>query len=125
MGADSNQELYTISVKDRYGDSGITGLGILRFEGDTAHIDVFLMSCRVLGRKIENALLAFLADRSRERNAQALNGYFYPSEKNAQVADFYENQGFTDSGNGIFQLNLIKADLKYPSAVRVEIEGSK
>jgi FkbH-like protein len=125
MGADSNQELYTISVKDRYGDSGITGLGILRFEGDTAHIDVFLMSCRVLGRKIENALLAFMADRSRERNAQALNGYFYPSEKNAQVADFYENQGFTDSGNGIFQLNLMKADLKYPSAVRVEIEGSK
>jgi FkbH-like protein len=124
MGVDPIQELYTVAVKDRYGDSGVTGLGILRFEGDIAHIDVFLLSCRILGRKIENALLAFLADRARERDAQSLKGYYYPTAKNGQVAGFYESHGFTNSGDGQFQLDLAQSDLKYPSNVRFEIEGS-
>jgi FkbH-like protein len=124
MGVDPIQELYTVAVKDRYGDSGVTGLGILRFEGDIAHIDVFLLSCRILGRKIENALLAFLADRARERDAQSLKGYYYPTAKNGQVAGFYESHGFANSGDGQFQLDLAQSDLKYPSSVRFEIEGS-
>jgi FkbH-like protein len=124
MCADPNQELYTVAVKDRYGDSGITGLGILRFEGDIGHIDVFLMSCRILGRKIEDTFIAFLADRARKRDALWLNGYFYPTAKNGQVADFYESHGFTNSGNGQFLFDLAQSDLKYPSNVQFEIEVS-
>lgn len=124
MSTDPNQELYTVAVKDRYGDSGITGLGILRFEGDCAHVDVFLMSCRVLGRDIENTFIAFLAARAREREAQWLNGYYYPTAKNSQVANFYESLGFTNSGNGEFRLDLTQSELKYPSNMQFEIEAS-
>jgi FkbH-like protein len=123
--ADPQQELYTVAVKDRYGDSGITGLGILRFEDDLAHIDVLLLSCRVLGRKIENALIAFLAERASERGAHSLLGYYYPTEKNVQVAEFYKDFGFEDSGNGKFLLELAQSNLKYPSNVQLEIEGVK
>jgi FkbH-like protein len=125
MSANPDVELYTVAVQDRYGDSGITGLGILRFEGDQAHIDVFLMSCRILGRNIEDVLLAFLADRASQRGTHSLAGYYYPTAKNIQVADFYERRGFANSGKGKFQLDMTKSNLKYPEKMKIEIEGMK
>ncbi|MGD8622755.1 MAG: HAD-IIIC family phosphatase [Anaerolineales bacterium] len=121
MIADSDHELYTISVKDRYGDSGITGLAIMRLKEDEAHIDTFLLSCRVLGRKIEDGLLAFLADRARERGTKTLFGYYYPTKKNVQVADFYQSHGFAENGENQFQLELAKSALEFPSSVEFEI----
>jgi FkbH-like protein len=123
MSAASSHELYTVSVKDRYGDSGITGLGILRFEADEAHIDIFLLSCRVLGRKIEDGLLAFLVDRARARGARVIYGYYFPTAKNGQVADFYERNGFSNVAESQFQLDLDQASLEFPASMQFEIEG--
>jgi FkbH-like protein len=99
-------ELYTLSVSDRFGDSGITGLAILSPSGEEAEIDTLLMSCRILGRRLEDALLAFLAERARVLGARSLMGRFEPTAKNAQVADFYTTRGFESAGEGSFRLDL-------------------
>jgi FkbH-like protein len=79
---------------DSVAEIGIIGLGIVCYENATAEIDTFLMSCRALGRKAENALLKVLIDNARGRGCSVLKGTFLPTKKNAQVSNFYEKQYF-------------------------------
>ena len=51
-----------VRVRDRFGDAGVVGLALARNQGDSCFIDSLLLSCRVIGRGIETALLAHLAD---------------------------------------------------------------
>jgi FkbH-like protein len=100
-------EVFTLSVRDRYDDSGITGLAVLRRQGEDWAVDSLLLSCRVLGRRIEDAFLAFLAGWARARGARALLGRYVPTAKNAQVANFYEARGFEPAGEeGLSRLDL-------------------
>jgi FkbH-like protein len=103
---DGDVELHTFSVSDRFSDSGITGLAILRFSEEEAEIDTLLMSCRVLGRRLEDVLLAFLVERAQARGARALVGRYEPTAKNAQAADFYAARDFEAAGDGSFRLDL-------------------
>ncbi len=109
---DADAELHTVSVSDRFGNSGITGLIILRsLDSQTLELDTFLLSCRVLGRGVEAALLAFAAGCARARGARFLDGRYVPSAKNAQVADFYSRFGFEIMGEGAFRLELAGSKL--------------
>jgi FkbH-like protein len=121
MLTEAEAELYTLAVRDRFGDSGITGLAILRYEGDTAEIDTFLLSCRVLGRKVEDAFLAILVDRARENGARYVIGSYEPTVKNVQTAGFYSDRGFTSLGDGAFRLNIAAAHLPIPPYIKVEV----
>jgi FkbH-like protein len=123
---DSAIELYTLSVSDRFGDSGITGLAILRFAGatgggdpGTAEIDTFLMSCRILGRRLEDTFLAFLAERAAIRGARFLRGRFEPTAKNAQAADFYAERSFEAVGDGSFILDLVRERPHAPAQTNI------
>lgn len=99
-------EIYILSVSDRFGDSGITGLGILRYGPKDAVIDTLLLSCRVLGRKVEDVFLAFMAERVRNRGGRHMAGEYIPSKKNGQVANFYTDRGFETVREGHFNLDL-------------------
>jgi predicted enzyme involved in methoxymalonyl-ACP biosynthesis len=57
-------------------------------------IDSLLMSCRVMGRKVEEAFLAYLGEIASARGARILRGLFTPSAKNTPVNRFYLEQGF-------------------------------
>ena len=82
-------------VRDRFGDYGLTGVGILKFAENVAHIDSLLLSCRVLGRQAEFALLSRLISSAWERpGVTIVNGYFLPTPKNKQVEDLYDRAGF-------------------------------
>jgi FkbH-like protein len=118
-----DHELYTLSVRDRFGDSGITGLAILRVDGEEAAVDTLLLSCRVLGRRVEDALLAFLAQRAAARGATRLVGRYEPSAKNGQVARFYADRGFTDEGGGVFRYDLADGGLVAPDEFPIEVEA--
>ena len=67
---------------------------ILRFEGAGCTINSLLMSCRVLGRRIEEAFLQEILAEAGWRGAAWVEGQFIPTEKNALVADFYVRMGF-------------------------------
>lgn len=86
---------WQIRLRDRFGDNGLVAC-VIAVQGDGADlvIDTWLMSCRVLGRTLEEATLNLLLERARELNAPRLIGEYRPTEKNGMVADLYPRLGF-------------------------------
>ena len=62
--------------------------------GRALHLDLWLMSCRVLKRDMEYAMMDVLVEKCRERGIRTIFGYYYPTAKNGMVRDFYGLQGF-------------------------------
>jgi FkbH-like protein len=116
----------SIRVRDRFADNGLVGVAILHRDGEICEIDSFLLSCRVIGRSIETALLAHLAEEARARGARRLEGWFLPTRKNAPARDFYRQHGFqllseTPAGQ-LWSLDLETAELRSPEWVRMRYE---
>jgi len=82
-------------LTDRFGDNGLVSVVLGRLDGHLLHFDLWLMSCRVLKREMEIAMLDSIVERAKERHIQALAGYFLPTTKNGMVADHYEKLGFS------------------------------
>ena len=91
---DSNRITLCGRLSDRFGDNGVVALTIGRQEGDNLHIELWLMSCRVLKRDMECAMMDRLIEQCRERNVKTVYGYYYPTAKNLMVSDFYTQFGF-------------------------------
>ena len=81
-------------LKDKFGDNGVVSLVIGKKNGDTLELILWLMSCRILKRDMEQAMLDTLVWRSRESGIRKLHGYYYKTAKNAMVKDFYGAMGF-------------------------------
>ena len=95
------------SLADVFGDSGIVGLALIHFTAErTAHIDTFLMSCRVIGREAEAAFLHTLFRRLVERGVEIVSADYLPTAKNELVRDFLPEQGFEDLGEGRYRRDL-------------------
>lgn len=86
-------------LADRFGDHGLVGVLIARISGPALDIDTWLLSCRVIGRTLEDEMLGLLIETGRRRGVQTLRGIYYPSPKNALVADLYPRLGFERSGD--------------------------
>jgi FkbH-like protein len=99
-----------ITLKDKLGDSGIVGACILHVYNATAIIDTFLLSCRVLGRGVEDVLLHEAIGLAKARGCEEIVGEYVPSNKNMQVQDFYLRHGFAavepDGRAGIQRFSL-------------------
>ncbi|MCM1386573.1 MAG: HAD-IIIC family phosphatase [Bacillus sp. (in: Bacteria)] len=83
---------------DKFGDNGVVSVvfGHIDEADETLfHIDLWLMSCRVLKRDMEYAMMDELVARCQKRGIYCIKGYYYPTAKNAMVRDFYALQGFT------------------------------
>nr|MEA2799736.1 hypothetical protein [Phenylobacterium sp.] len=92
--ADPSRHAVQVRLVDTFGDNGIISVIIADRSGDVWEIDTWLMSCRVLGRRVEEAILAHLAAAARAQGAEALVGRYIPSAKNKMVAQHYEKLGF-------------------------------
>ncbi|MBC9030947.1 HAD-IIIC family phosphatase [Sphingomonas sp. JC676] len=86
-------QVFSITVRNRFGDSGLTGVLVLRYEDEVARVENFLMSCRVLGQGIEFSLWTAVIERARAGGAVRIEADFIASAKNAQVRDFYDRLG--------------------------------
>ena len=90
-------------LSDKFGDNGVVSVvfghrgqkDAPTDGGEDFHIDLWLMSCRVLKRGMEDAMLDALVDECRKRGITRLHGYYYPTAKNKMVKDFYGSMGFT------------------------------
>ncbi|WP_233702045.1 hypothetical protein [Helicobacter enhydrae] len=97
---------------DRFGDNGLIALLVARIVQNCAHIDLWLMSCRVLKRGMEYAMLDSLIEYAKEKKVEILLGYYYKTQKNAMVAHLYEDFGFVlkeqNGDDSIWQLEISK-----------------
>lgn len=83
---------------DKFGDNGVVSVVIGKIMGkkhDELHIELWLMSCRVLKREMEFAMMDELVEKAQAVGIQKIIGYYYPTAKNSMVKDFYDLQGFT------------------------------
>lgn len=92
---DNHHLLYALKLMDRFGDNGMVGLAIIRHEDRRFVIDTFLLSCRVMGRAVEDAFLAEILRYLRMQGGEWVEGFYSPTKKNAPCKDFYRNSGFT------------------------------
>lgn len=94
MAADSSYITLYGKLEDKFGDNGVVSVVIGRIEGNVLHIELWLMSCRVLKRDMEYAMMDTLVARALERNITTIKGYYYPTAKNGMVKNFYAQMGF-------------------------------
>lgn len=89
--------VFAVSVKDNFGDNGLTALCIIHTDKKNlanAVIDTFLMSCRIIGRNIEFAFMDFIVDWLIEKQFLSLCAEFIRTKKNSQIENFYDSLGF-------------------------------
>ena len=81
-------------LEDKFGDNGVVTIAIGRLEGDVCHMELWLMSCRVLKRDMELALMDEVVSRCQAKGVKEIRGYYYKTAKNAMVREFYGTLGF-------------------------------
>lgn len=102
-------------LEDKFGDNGVVSVVIgskkKGCDGLELHIDLWLMSCRVLKRDMEYAMMDELVTKCRENEIWTIIGYYYPTKKNGMVKDFYAKQGFSlvsedQEGNAVWEFKI-------------------
>lgn len=91
---DNGGKAVCISLKDKFGDYGLISLLLLEKDGDTALINTWIMSCRVLKRGVEELAVNEVIKLAKEWGCTAVRGKYIPTPKNGMVKDLYVNMGF-------------------------------
>lgn len=103
-------------LKDNFGDNGLVSVVIGEIKDNNLHIILWLMSCRVLKRGMEEAMLDELVKQSRIRNIDNIYGYYYKTSKNKMVKELYKDFGFKKlkevNEDSVWILNYLK-DYKF------------
>lgn len=119
---DGSHVVAWLRLHDCFGDQGLVAVGILAQEGSSARIDTLVMSCRVMNRRVEQALLAYLAEEASRLDCATLVGEYRPTKKNAVVKDLYDTLGFTETeppveGGRRFELDLTTSMCPWPELI--------
>lgn len=98
-------------LTDKYGDNGLISIIIGNIKKNQCHIDLWLMSCRVLKRDMEFAMMNELVKQCRGKGVSEIVGYYYKSAKNSMVLDLYEKFGFelieTNGEDTVWKLEIL------------------
>jgi FkbH-like protein len=121
--------VFSGAVSDTYGDSGITLLAVVAPEESSSklvRIDTFLMSCRIIGRNIEHAVLGEILRFLKEKGYESVHSEYIPTPKNDQVRLFYEQNGFRligeAHGTKQYRLDLSEHDPAWPDFLTLETQ---
>ncbi len=109
--ADEKTRTFQARLEDSFGDNGIICIVICQVRDEVWEIDTWLMSCRVLGRRVEEALLNTIALAAKTEGARFLNGLYIPTPRNELIKDHYQKLGFEfleqqDDGAFLWRLDL-------------------
>src|SRR5918994_2005979 len=108
-------------VQDKFGDNGITGVFIVQKDSSSEwDIDTFLLSCRVMGRGVENAIMGYLLDQAKREGVTRVKGRYLPTEKNRPCQEFLANCGFIKEGGYWVYSSYVPA--KIPKHLELLIE---
>lgn len=124
----SSKEYLVLSAKviDKFGDYGLTGVLIIQKKDQAWLIDTFLLSCRVLGRKVEESILSHLIKEAKKQKIPKVIGQFIKTDRNTPAENFYKNNYFTFV-NKISDVETWEFDcaLEYGYPKYVKIKGFK
>jgi FkbH-like protein len=106
--------VYTMRVTDRFGDFGLTGIAIVEPAAERWHIESFLLSCRVIGKSVETALVAKIAEDARAAGATSLSAEFLDSGRNQVASTFLAGHGFVSAPDGRWHRALMTSGPEWP-----------
>ena len=112
-------------MRDCFGDNGLVGVSITHYNGEICEIDTFLLSCRVINRTVETALLATISEQSSNEGIQRLVGWYLPTKKNAPAREFYSLHGFTcvmeRDGESFWEFDLTCGQIVSPPWIKRQV----
>jgi len=117
---DTNFSVGCAQVLDKFGDNGVTGVYIVKKNETYWTIDTFLLSCRIMGRGVENAILSQILKEAKLNGVKELRAEFIPTSKNKPAENFLADYGFTKQDN--FWVYKLNNDIKSPNHLKVETE---
>jgi FkbH-like protein len=120
--ADPGKFTLQVRLADKFGDNGMISVIIFDKNAKAWECDTWLMSCRVLGRRVEEAVLAIVAAAARVEGAKRLIGHYWPTPKNGLVERHFEKLGFANSGNAPDGATRWELDLASYNAPELPIE---
>jgi FkbH-like protein len=100
--ASPQRVFWVVDVADRFGESGLTGLLSLEFEGETATVIDFVLSCRVMGRKVEESMVHVAVVAAAARGASKILARYIPTAKNKPCLSFWRASGFANDSDTLF-----------------------
>ena len=120
----SNQDKMLVGcaqIQDKFGDNGITGVFIIeKTSSDEWFLDTFLLSCRVLGREVEKAILYYIINEARKNNVQRLKAKFIPTSKNKPAENLLEDSNFFQEND--FWIYNIETPFNMPEFLTLRVE---
>ncbi len=102
----SNSDVYGLNYEDKYGAEGTIGEAIIHREGDVAVFDTYLISCRVIGRKVEEQFFFLILDDLKTKEVRSIKANYIPTKKNMLSKDFYKRIGMHEIKPNEFQADL-------------------
>ncbi len=112
-------------LEDKFGDNGVVSAVIGHVIKGVCHVDLWIMSCRVLKRDMEFAMMDSLVDQCKRKEIKRIVGYYCPTTKNHMVKNFYDIQGFKkisedNDGNTLWQFEIEEVYLNKNNYIQVE-----
>ena len=117
MEFEQSEQYFTLQIRliDKFGDNGIVSVVICKIHEDHWQIDTWLMSCRVIKRRLEELVCDEIVKQAQAHKARKLIGTYLPTSKNGLVAELYPSLGFTSEDNGEhWSLDLSNYEFKLP-----------
>ena len=128
LSSDGNYITLYGKLADKFGDNGVVSVIIGHIIGRKCHVDLWIMSCRVLKRDMEFAMMDALVSECIKRGLSHIKGYYYPTAKNGMVRDFYGIQGFVrisedNEGNSEWEFD-VSPDYRNKNSV-ITVDGGQ
>jgi FkbH-like protein len=111
--------VYALSVSDRLGDAGLTGILSLEVDGNVCHIVDYVLSCRVMGRRVEEAMVHLAVDTARSLSLGQVVADLIPTKKNGPCLEFWKRSGFQREGETRFTWDTSQ---EYPLSPVIALE---
>jgi FkbH-like protein len=113
------RKLWTFRVADKYGDAGLTGILGIETGDDTAAITDFVLSCRVMGRKVEETMLSIAVEHARRLRLPRVVARYLPTERNGPCLQFFAQSGFRREDPDTFFWSTTD---DYPAPAFIQVE---
>ncbi len=102
----ASSSILALNLQDRFGDYGLVGAAILNRQNEDLYLDTFLMSCRALGRGVEQLFLSTIFDLASQQDVKTIVAPYCVGARNSQVKTFLSDRGFCER-----ELNILAADV--------------
>lgn len=107
-------------VEDKFGESGITNIFIIKKNNEEWILDTFLLSCRIIGRGIEEGILGKIIEMAKKEGVKKIKAQFIPTQKNKPAENFLSNYGFQKEGK--YWIFSLQNPIKIPTHITVRFE---